>query len=65
MSRWAAGVGVTVTRIGGRGPKGSRYEAWVDDKIIRLISFKDGRIWRVKEFPTRANALEAAGLSEY
>jgi hypothetical protein len=29
-----------------------------------VISFKDGRISRVKEYATREEALEAAGLSE-
>jgi ketosteroid isomerase-like protein len=32
--------------------------------LYRLIRFKEGKIWRVKEYSTRAQALEAAGLSE-
>jgi ketosteroid isomerase-like protein len=32
--------------------------------IACLISFRDGRISRVKEYASRAEALEAAGLSE-
>jgi ketosteroid isomerase-like protein len=55
---------VTVERIAGRGLRGSDAETWIQDTLFRLISFKEGKIWRVKEYPTRAEALEAAGLRE-
>jgi ketosteroid isomerase-like protein len=53
---------VTVELLSGRGLKGSPAEAWVHDKLFRVISFKDGKIWRIKEYPSRADALEAAEL---
>jgi ketosteroid isomerase-like protein len=53
---------VTVERIAGRGLKGSDAEAWLQESLFRLVGFKDGRIWRVKEYPSRERALEAAGL---
>src|SRR2546421_1802172 len=55
---------VTAERVGGRGLKGSDVGTWVEDKFFRLISFKEGKVWRVKEYRTRDQALEAAGLSE-
>jgi ketosteroid isomerase-like protein len=55
---------VTVERIAGRGLKGSGAEGWVHEDLFRLMSFKGGRIWRIKEYPSRAEALEAAGLSD-
>ena len=55
---------VTVERLAGRGLKGSDAATWVEEALFRLISFKDGRIWRVKEYPSRDEALEAAGLRE-
>ena len=55
---------LTVERIGGRGLKDSDVATWVEDKVSRLISFKDGRVWRIKEFRSRDHALKAAGLSE-
>jgi ketosteroid isomerase-like protein len=61
------GVGdrvVTVERVAGRGLKGSDTQTWIQTTLFRVISFKDGRIWRVKEYPSRAEALEAAGLRE-
>ena len=54
---------VTAERVAGRGLKGSDAGAWVEDRLFRLISFKEKRIWRVKEYRTRSEALEAAGLS--
>ncbi len=51
-------------RFGGRGIKGSEAGASLEQSVGRLISFKDGKIWRVKEYPTLEAALEAAGLSE-
>jgi ketosteroid isomerase-like protein len=53
---------LAVERAAGRGLKGSDAEAWVEQVWFRLITFKDGRIWRVKEFATRDDALEAVGL---
>jgi hypothetical protein len=41
-----------------------RYADAIDETRIRVISFKDGKMWRIKEYPTRGEALEAAGLSE-
>jgi ketosteroid isomerase-like protein len=55
---------VTVERVAGRGLKGSDAGNWVEDRFCRLVSFKEGKIWRVKEFRFRGEALEAAGLSE-
>jgi ketosteroid isomerase-like protein len=55
---------VTVERISGRGLKGSGAATWVHEDLFRLIRFKEGRIWRVKEYPSREEALEAAGLRE-
>ena len=52
---------VTVERQQARGLKGSDADSWVQDSFACLISFKDGRIWRVEEFPTLEQALEAAG----
>jgi ketosteroid isomerase-like protein len=49
---------VAVERLAGRGLRGS--EAWVRESFARLISFRDGKIWRAKEYATRAEALEAA-----
>ena len=31
---------------------------------VYTITFKDGKIWRIKEYTTRTEALKAAGLSE-
>jgi len=53
---------VTAERVAGRGLKGSDAGTWVEDRFFRLVSFKDGKIWRVKEYRTREQALEAAGL---
>jgi hypothetical protein len=55
---------LAVERTGGRGLKGSDTEAWIQQVWFRLITVKDGRIWRCKEFGSRADALEAAGLSK-
>ena len=55
---------VTVERIQGRGVKGSGAPTWVHEDLFRLIRFKDGKIWRVTEYPGRAEALEAAGLAD-
>ena len=50
--------------FGGRGIKGSQVDTRLEQKVARLIRFKDGRIWRSKEYPTLREALEAVGLSE-
>jgi ketosteroid isomerase-like protein len=53
-----------VERYGGRGMKGSISETRLEQSLARLIAFKDGQIWRVKEYATLDEALEAGGLSE-
>jgi ketosteroid isomerase-like protein len=55
---------VVIERYAGKGLKGSDSEAWIEGRLFCVIDFKDGKIWRVKEYPTRSEALEAAGLSE-
>ena len=55
---------VTVERQKARGLKGSDADSWIHDSFACLISFKDGKIWRVEEFPTLEQALEAAGPRE-
>jgi ketosteroid isomerase-like protein len=55
---------VTVERVAGRGLKGSDAQTWIHTTLYRVISFKDGKIWRVNEHPSRAEALEAAGQRE-
>ncbi len=54
---------VTIERVSGCGLKGSDAQSWVQEKLFRLITFKEGKIWRVKECPSRTEALAAAGLS--
>ncbi len=57
-----AGSSVYVhTRVRGRG-KGSGVETELDNWMVWL--FFQGKVVRVTYFPTRATALEAAGLSE-
>jgi ketosteroid isomerase-like protein len=53
-----------VERFGGRGMKGSDSDTRIEQSLARLITFKDGKIWRVKEYPTLRQALEAAELRE-
>jgi ketosteroid isomerase-like protein len=36
----------------------------VDQRVYQVVDFRNGSIWRVEEFYDRAEALEAAGLSE-
>jgi ketosteroid isomerase-like protein len=55
---------VTVERVLGRGLKGSDADGWIGETLFRVIEFKDGRIRRVTEHPSRSAALAAAGLSE-
>jgi ketosteroid isomerase-like protein len=52
---------VVVERQAGRGMGGSDSEMWLEQQFARLIRFKDGKIWRVKEYRTLEEALEAAG----
>jgi ketosteroid isomerase-like protein len=54
---------VTVERVLGRGLKGSGAESWIGETLFRVIEFKDGRIRRVTEHPSRSAALAAAELS--
>jgi ketosteroid isomerase-like protein len=53
-----------VERYAGRGMHGSDAEAWLEQTYARLITFKDGKIWRIQEYPSLDRALEAAGLRE-
>ena len=53
-----------VERFGGTGMKGSGADVALEQSVARLVTFKDGQIWRVKEYSTLDRALEAAGLSE-
>ena len=55
---------VAVERVAARGLQGSDADTWLEQWLFVLISLKDGKIWRWKEYPTRADALQAAGLSE-
>jgi ketosteroid isomerase-like protein len=55
---------VAVERHAARGVKGSEAEGMVGHSFACLISFKDGRISRVKEYATRDEALAAAGRRE-
>jgi ketosteroid isomerase-like protein len=55
---------VTVERVAGRGLKDGDAGTWVEDKLFRLVSFKDGKVWRIKEYRNLDQALKAAGLSE-
>ena len=53
-----------VERFGGKRMKGSGADVALEQSVARLVTFKDGKIWRVKEYSTLDRALEAAGLSE-
>jgi ketosteroid isomerase-like protein len=55
---------VAVERQDARGLKGSAAKETVGYTIACLISFKDGRISRVREYANREEALEAVGLEE-
>jgi ketosteroid isomerase-like protein len=55
---------VTVEWVAGRGLKDSASEAWIHTDLFRVIGFEEGKIRRIEEYPSRAEALEAAGLSE-
>lgn len=43
---------VVVERQAGRGMGGTGAETWLEQSFARVLSFKDGRIWRVKEYRT-------------
>ena len=55
---------VAVERLEGQGLMGSEIGTPVHETFARVITFKDGKIWRGEDVPTRAQALEAVGLSE-
>jgi hypothetical protein len=55
---------VAVERVAARGLHGCSADLAFELWLYRLSSFKEGKIWRVKEYPSRVEALEAAGLSE-
>jgi ketosteroid isomerase-like protein len=55
---------LVVERLAGRGLMGSGVPTWVHETFARIITFRDDKIWQSKEYPTRAEALEAVGLSE-
>ena len=50
-----------VLRLRGRG-KGSGVE--IDDRLFWAYELRGGRLYRISEYNDRAEALEAAGLSE-
>jgi ketosteroid isomerase-like protein len=52
---------VLKTYVSGRG-RGSGVE--VDDRSYMVWTLQDGKVTRMDEFTERADALEAAGLSE-
>ena len=57
-----AGDQVVVSiRISGRGKSSG---APVDVTLISVSSLRDGKVVRTRNYPTKAEALEAAGLSE-
>jgi ketosteroid isomerase-like protein len=55
---------VAVERLTGRGLIGTAIGGSVHERLARVNNFKDGKIWRVREYRTVAEALEAVGLSE-
>jgi ketosteroid isomerase-like protein len=55
---------LVVERHAARGLMGSGVPTWVHNSFARIITFKDDKVWRSKEYPTRAEALAAVGLSE-
>src|SRR4051812_43112000 len=55
---------LVVERHASRGLMGSGVPTWFHNTFARVITFKDDKIWRSEEYPTRAEALEALGLSE-
>jgi ketosteroid isomerase-like protein len=55
------GVIFTALTVHGHGA-GSGVQ--VDQRFSHVFELRDGRVWRVREYTERAEALEAAGLSE-
>ena len=55
---------VTVERVAGRGCRGGDTQTWIHTTCCVVGGFEDGMILKIKEYPSRAEALEAAGLSE-
>jgi ketosteroid isomerase-like protein len=55
---------VAVERHTARGVKGSDAEGAVGHSFACLFTFKEGKVSQVKEYATREEALEAAGLRE-
>ncbi len=55
---------VTVERVAGRGLKGSDAQTWIHTDLFRVFSVEDGKILKITEYPSRDEALEAAGLRE-
>jgi ketosteroid isomerase-like protein len=51
---------VTLERHAARGPMGSDAESWIQESFACLISFEEGKIRRIEEFPTLEEAMEAA-----
>lgn len=41
-----------------------RYADEIHGTRFRVVSFKDGRIWQIREYMTREEAVEAAGLPQ-
>jgi ketosteroid isomerase-like protein len=52
---------VAVVRYSGRG-RGSGIE--LEDRLFEVYTLRDGKVARKRDFKTRAEALEAAGLRE-
>jgi len=55
---------VALERHSARGVKGSEAEGMVGHSFACLYTFRDGKVSQVKEYATREQALEAAGLRE-
>jgi ketosteroid isomerase-like protein len=55
---------VALERHAARGVKGSQAEGMVGHSFACLFTFRDGKVSQVKEYATREEALEAAGLRE-
>ena len=58
-----AGEGVIVAAITLHG-HGAGSGVQVDQRFFHVFELRDGRVWRVREYTERAEALEAVGLSE-
>jgi hypothetical protein len=55
---------VTVKRVAGRGLKGSDTPTWIHSDLFRVFTLEDGKIRRIEEYPSGAEAVEAARLEE-